>query len=85
MLFSPEQCEGMQNPEQEMMKKYLRDILDEKFNQHLQPLQTTIAQLQIEVISMKEQHARDVKILKEENDKLHKHVHVVKLEGYQKE
>ena len=81
MLFSPEQCGDMQNPDQETMKNYLREILDEKFNQHLQPLQNTIEELQKEVINLKKEHAREVKILKEENDRLHKHV--VKLEGYQ--
>ena len=80
MLFSPEQCGDMQNPDQETMKNYLREILDEKFNQHLQPLQNTIEELQKEVINLKKEHAREVKILKEENDRLHKHV---KLEGYQ--
>ena len=61
MLFSPEQCEGIQNPPQDILKSYLREILDEKFNQHLKPVQENITDLQKEVKELKESHAKDVK------------------------
>ena len=64
MLFLPEQCEGIQTAAEDILQSYLKEILVQKFNQHLKLVQDNITDLQKKAKELRELHAKDITSLK---------------------
>ena len=85
MSFSPEGPPGqdyLRTMLQEVMDKKLRQVLDEKFGEHIAPVKQEIAKLQQHIHVMKEKHESEIRVLKQENQK--QKAHIEKLESYQR-
>ena len=89
MSFSPEQVQMDKTitaqemfKDKEYFKDLLREILDEKFREYLQPVKENIAALEIKVNEIDNKHSERINKLVEENRRLKDEI--VKLEGYQR-
>ena len=86
MEFSPE---GKMSIDKESLRDLLGEVLEEKFESHLQPLKNDINALKKTIEKQKETHESEISALKEENQSLSEknaslQSHLERMESYQR-